>query len=353
MRNVFKMFIAFALASVMVIGTSFATALATVYWYTHRNEFKAVEQTEQTNSNVVIGGEQGNGIEIARTMLAMKEYAAYGVMPTAETAYTLTAMVTPAGSENKLLDWSIAWANADSAWAQGKEVTDYVTLEPVTVGGMTATVSCLQAFGEQVVITVKSQADASKFATCTVDYAQKVTSASLNFGNLPIQLGGSTAVQYEIGKGIQGMGGKVNASVETSDVYTLAEEFTYSVKLSAYADYVGTGNHFSVNDLSVTGAGNFEINTEYYGEEIYFDYDHDIVHWYIMQRTGDIYFKNLTPAEIAAYLDNITTPGLYQVELMVMGVYGTYTATSQVYCSGYKNSTPINAVALDLPRLVF
>ncbi len=353
MKNVFKMFIAFMLASAMVIGTSFATALATVYWYTHRKEINAVEQTEQTDSNVVIGNEEESGIEIARTTLALEEYAAYGVMPTAETAYTLTATVTPAGSENKLLDWSISWVNADSAWASGKNVTDYVTLEPVTAGGMTATVSCLQAFGAQVVITVTSQADESKFATCTVDYAQKVESASLSFGNVPIQLGGSTAVQYEIGKGIQGMGGKVSAAVETSDVYTLAEEFTYSVQFSAYADYLGTGNHFSVNDLSVTGAGNFEINTEYYGEEIYFDYDHDIVHWFIMQRAGDIYFKNLTPAGIAAYLDNITLPGLYQVNFKVIGSYGEYSYTSQVYCDGYTNRTPINAVSLDATELVF
>ena len=352
MRNVFKMFIAFALASAMVIGTSFATALATVYWYTHRKENKAVAQTEQTDS-VIIGQEEEKGITVTQTMLAMEEYATYGVMPTAEKAYTLIATVTPLEAENKLLDWNIAWSNTESEWAQGKEVTDYVTVEPVTAGGMTATVSCYQAFGEQIIITVKSQADASKYATCTVDYAQKVLSASLNFGDIPIQLGGETAITYEIGKGIQGMGGTVSASVELSDVYTIAEQISYSVQFSAYGDYVGTGDHFSVNDLTVTGAGSFEINTEYYGEEIYFDYDHDIKNWYIMQRTEDIAFKNLMPTEIATYLDNITLPGLYQVEFMVMGTYGTYTETSQVYCSGYTNSTPIDSVNLTANSFVF
>ena len=299
-----------------------------------------------------IGESMGRGIKLMSTELNPSNYGDYGVMPTADSAYTLTATISPADAANHGVDWIVSWSNASSSWATGKNATDYVTVAP-NANSKIATVTCVQPFGEQIVITAKSQDNPNVKATCLVDYAQKITSAQLKFGNVSINLGGDTAIKYEIAQGVQGPGGKVEAVVQKSSVYTIVENFQYSVELSHYGPYVGTTDYFSCNDLACTGAGNYEINTEYYGKEIYFDYDHDIKDWFIMQRAGDIAFKNLTTAEIAGYLSNITNPGLYQVNFTITGTHNTYEYISQVYCSGYTNSTPVNALALDTTKYVF
>lgn len=343
------------IAGILAVATVATSAIMAVACNQDKKPDNQVQNgIEQTMSGggMQIGIGTSNGIKLMSASLLASEYAEYDVMSTAESAYTLEATITPSDAGNHLLDWTITWSNSTSSWANGKSVTDYVTVVPTSAGAKTATVSCLQPFGTQVIITAISQDNPSVKATCMVDYAQKVTSAKLHFGNLEINLGGSTAVKYEIGKGVTGMGGKVQATVEKSDVFTIAENFQYSVQLSQYAEYVGTTDYFSLNDLAVTGRA-MEINTEYYGEEIYFDYDHDIVNWFIMQRAGDIEFSTLTTEEIASYLSNITSAGMYQVNFTITGTHNTYNYTSQVYCNGYTNNTPVNALVLNTTAYVF
>lgn len=309
-----------------------------------------IEQTA-FGGGMKIGESMGSGIKLMSTELNPSDYGDYGVMPTADSAYTLTATISPAHAANHGVDWSVSWST-NSSFTTGKNAVDYVTVTPSTDSKI-ATVTCIQPFGEQIVVTAKSQDNPNVKATCLVDYAQKVTAAQLKFGNIAINLGGDTAIKYEIAQGVQGPGGKVEAVVTKSSVYTIPENFQYSVQLSQYGPYVGNADYFSCNDSAITGAGNMSINTEYYGKEIYFDYDHDIKNWMIMQRAGDILFKNLTTAEIAGYLSNITSPGLYQVNFSITGTHNTYNYISQVYCSGYTNNTPVNALALDATKYVF
>lgn len=94
----------------------------------------------------------------------------------------LTATVSPATSYNQEVDWSIAWANENSAWAKGKTVTDYVEVEPESDGSLSAYVICKQAFGEQINVIVSSRLDSSKRATCVCDYEVRI----LGFSKLKI-----------------------------------------------------------------------------------------------------------------------------------------------------------------------
>lgn len=352
MKEKMKKVLALIMAGVTVIGTSLITSITAVSCVNEKEQESITEVTPK-DETVQISAQESCGIALVKTLLAAEEYAEYGVAPTAETAYTLAATVTPANASNQALDWSVEWVNGSSDWSTGKTVTDYVTVVPVTSGGKTATVTCLQGFGEQIKITVKAQSDESKYATCTVDYTQKLEFVMLDFGSVPIMLGDVTEVQYEIAEGVQGPGGQVAAKMKTSDVYTLAESFTYSVTLSMYAEYVGTGNLFSLQGSTITGAGNFSINTEYYGKSIYFDYDHDIKSWFIMNRSGDILFKDLTVEERAEYFSEITNPGLYQVNFTITGKYNVYSYTSQVKCVGYTNNTAVSSVSLDRVSYVF
>ncbi len=82
----------------------------------------------------------------------------------------LTATIMPENyNGNRALDWTIAFKDPSSAWASGKTVTDYVTVTPTEDGALTAEVSYVQAFGEQIIVTVSLRADSTKNATCTVD----------------------------------------------------------------------------------------------------------------------------------------------------------------------------------------
>lgn len=77
---------------------------------------------------------------------------------------------TPAEAVNKKVDWSVSFKNANSTWAAGKKVTDYVTVTPTSDGSLTATVANLGEFGEQIKITVTSRDNPTAKAECTVDY---------------------------------------------------------------------------------------------------------------------------------------------------------------------------------------
>lgn len=87
-------------------------------------------------------------------------------------SYTITATVTPSDATNTNIDWSIAWKNGSSAWASGKNVSDYVTVAP---DGNSATVTLKNAFSEQAIITAASESNPEVTATCTVDYVERLS----------------------------------------------------------------------------------------------------------------------------------------------------------------------------------
>lgn len=105
---------------------------------------------------------------------------------------TLMATISPETADNKAVDWSVAFANQSSSWAKGKNVTDYVTVMPSFDGALTATVNCLKAFGEQIIITVTSRANPRATAECTLDYARRILDTALyseGRNTLPLEFG--------------------------------------------------------------------------------------------------------------------------------------------------------------------
>lgn len=141
-------------------------------------DLKAEQPNMTAGSGAIIGESVGNGVTVKTAKIPVSEFAAYGVSPLAEAAYTLTATITPSNATNKALDWSVSFVNPESEWASGKTVTDYVTVTPTSDGALTANVACLKQFGEQIKITVTSRSAPEIFAVCTADYQQKVESWS-------------------------------------------------------------------------------------------------------------------------------------------------------------------------------
>lgn len=135
--------------------------------------------SEDVGGGVIFNEPEGNGMQLTARKLLSSEYDEYGVSELAETAYTLTATVTPANAMNKEVDWSVSFVDPTSAWASGKSVTEYVTVTPSADGALTATVENLDAFGAQIKITVASRFNADVKAETTVDYAKRITASNL------------------------------------------------------------------------------------------------------------------------------------------------------------------------------
>ena len=142
-----------------------------------------VSVPEEVGSGVILNKPENHGIEMVSAKIAREEYAVYGISPMAENAYTLTATVLPENASNKAVDWSVEFVDPSSEWATGKTVTDYVTVTPTSDGALTATVSNLGEFGEQIKVTVTSRDNSAAYASCTVDYAKRIKSAYLVDGS--------------------------------------------------------------------------------------------------------------------------------------------------------------------------
>lgn len=120
---------------------------------------------------------EGSGVSLVSAQISPSAYEDYGIMPTAQTAYTLTATVNEDATV-KAVDWTVAWRNAVSEWATGKTVTEFVTVS--STGGLTATVQCLRAFGEQIIVSAVSKDDPRVKADCICDYQKQLTGVSFS-----------------------------------------------------------------------------------------------------------------------------------------------------------------------------
>lgn len=145
-----------------------------------------------TSGSAVVSNIENNGIEVLAAKLPRAAYALNGISTQADTAYRLTATITPSTALDKTVDWSVAWQDASSNFASGKNVTDYVTVTPTSDGALTANVVCKSAFGSKIVVSVSSRSNGLT-ARCTVDYGAKLVDAATLVYN-GAQVGGYSSI---------------------------------------------------------------------------------------------------------------------------------------------------------------
>ena len=234
------------LAVLLVLVIAGAAALVGVLSDGFKNwdKFKPDEEQTQEGGAIITEGES-NGIKLMSAKISPENYDEYGISPMADTAYQLTATITPENATNKAVDWTIAWNGGrgqggggssglrSSEWADGKTVTDYVTVTPTSDGALTANVECLQAFGTQVKITVTSRDNTAVKANATVDYTQKLQSVKSTFGSTVLSDGMTKPFDLDA----SGQPAEAWKFDYTTSVHTIADEYTTTVKIS-FADGV-------------------------------------------------------------------------------------------------------------------
>ena len=221
------------LALIMVAGV----ITGVVFWQKGNIVFNPVKQEQPTDEEddggAVIEEGEASGMKLMSMKIVPENYAEYGISPMADTAYQLTATITPDNATNKVVDWTIAFVNPASEWATGKTVTDYVTVTPTADGALTANVESIQDFGEQVRVTVTSRDNTAVKANATVDYTQKLQSVKSTFGSTVLSNGMTKSFDLNA----SGQAAETWTHDYTTSDYTIADEYTTTVKIS-FADGV-------------------------------------------------------------------------------------------------------------------
>lgn len=141
-------------------------------------------KVKQPYSDTVVTDGEGNEMVSGEvySMPVNMIFSATSSEPTnASDGIKLNATVYPETADNKAVDWEVAFVNPSSAWARGKNVSDYVKLVPESDGAAVATVECLKAFGERIKITVISRANPLAKAECVLDYARRILDTAIYY----------------------------------------------------------------------------------------------------------------------------------------------------------------------------
>lgn len=148
----------------------------------------AIVACDGKKANAPVVDQNGNAIAEGVTTSLPKGivYTADAVTTAEPVTRTFKATVTPSNATNKELIWSLSWKNASSEWASGKNIGEYLTLSS---SGMSATLTCSQAFGEQAIITVRSADNTDIYKNCTIDYSVKIVDFELDFYQDNVLLG--------------------------------------------------------------------------------------------------------------------------------------------------------------------
>lgn len=163
-------------------------------WFSDWSKFESEETPEDENEDavynggLVVGENEESGITLLSSAISPANYDEYGVSTYADSAYSIKVTVTPSDATDQSVSLSLAWVNASSSWASGKSVSNYVTLSSNSVNsGSSFTVTCTQAFGEQIRLTATANGSSTGTlsANVTFDYAYRYSGISgLIFGTL-------------------------------------------------------------------------------------------------------------------------------------------------------------------------
>lgn len=202
---------------------------------------------------------------------------------------TIIASIEPSDATNNDIAWDVQFVDPDSEWATGKTVTDYVTILPDSAGySGVCTVTCHQAFGEQIIVTAQSVANPDVKQSCTVDYKQRVERFEAQINNKDIPLFNAKnpgyyesieEVLFECYPGIEGPLYTIKFQPVLSDIYTVEA----MVQLSVDVNY-DSGNSIGLNPFDFSGEKTFQFDRSLFKEDAYMS---DIGEWEVINTMSE------------------------------------------------------------------
>ena len=350
-------------------------------WFDGGKQAEETEKTEETAeyNPLLVEERESRGISLTSAVSVSEA----GVKSSDNV--TITATLKPDNTaENTGVDWTINWKNPASEWANEKSVTSYVTLATGNdyITSKTATLTCLQPFGEQIIVKATAKDNPEVTGTCSVDYAQKLNGISLSFGTVQCNFeGGRTGVTLELNQNGSPTGGMPSITQDKDTTYTVADTFTVEYKISAHYNWLTTspssmpGNYPNYLTLAHYDTSSYEtddskiLNHSVANKGLYFG-----LKWFVDNfdlhslqsgrgniTQGEIY-ADTSVANIADRwnyrgTDNDSTHydtdvDLFELTVTVTGKYSSLTKKTVFYMDGYTNATPINGLDLDKSSVV-
>ena len=169
----------------LIVGAYVVLSLVFKSWNPVRWTETKQDQTDGTgdgnggdkdpSDDELVNSGENKGILLKSRHLDATEYDEYGIEAQANTAYSVTATVNEDAVDKSVIG-SVFWKNGSSAWATGKNINDYVTLNQTVEYGLDFTLTVKQAFGEPVMIKVASCMDSGIYGTAQVDHLKELKS---------------------------------------------------------------------------------------------------------------------------------------------------------------------------------
>ena len=303
-------------------------------------DFSTLENPEQNymadNGGMLVGESTGNGAQIMSVQIPAENYAEYGISPMAESAYQLTATITPDNADDKTVDWSVSFVNPDSEWATGKTVTDYVTVTPTSDGALAANVACFQAFGEQIKVTVMSRDNPEATATCLVDYAERVAGYTLTLTNGGVTISSSDPEYTVTGNSSV----SISKGEYTKTVGTVEENFTGTYVIRGNASFAANMSSIGVNATVKQVSGSVVP----VGEDIF-------TSLYQLSPQGGTPFPSTN--QLMDYANSHTDIPFAEVYVHLEGEHSDYTCTFSLYGSSGIFTYEVESVSLNQSQIIF
>lgn len=334
MTKTIKRVIASVCALVVVAGV--AVGGWAINEYVVKDKGFVIENPVSDDGGAIIGESVGSGVKVMSAKIAPENYAANDISPMAETAYTLTATVLPEKASNKAVDWAVSFVNPASSWATGKTVTDYVTVTPTSDGALTANVECLQAFGEQIKVTVTSRNNPEATATCLVDYAERVSGYTLTLTNGGVTISSSDPEYTVTGNSSV----SISKGEYTKTVGTVEDTFTGSYVIRGNAGFAANMSSIGVNATVKQVSGSVVP----VGEDIF-------TSLYQLSPQGGMPFPSTN--QLMDYANSHTDIPFAEVYVHLEGEYSDYTCIFSLYGSSGIFTYEVESVTLNQSQIIF
>lgn len=166
-KRVFEIVWVCCFCALLIIGA----VLGVLYGLNYKSNALTPTVYDSMESLLVIEDKTENGIALTSNEAV--------VASDGTTSQVVTAQAFDSNGDNVDcgFDWFASWNNAESDWASGKKVENYIILSP-SEDTKQCTVSCTKGFSEQIVINVSAMGNAYAKTSVTVDYVKRITSVT-------------------------------------------------------------------------------------------------------------------------------------------------------------------------------